>query len=40
MGLWVWGCPASEGRAVVASVGLAVCVRVGRLSVRTLEPCQ
>ena len=28
-----WGCPASEGRAAVASVGVAVCVRVGRLSV-------
>ena len=33
VGPWVWGCPASEGRAVVASVGVAVCVRVGRLSV-------
>ena len=33
VGLWVWGCPASEGWAVVASVGVAVCVRVGRLSV-------
>ena len=33
LGPWVWGCPASEGRAVVASVGVAVCVRVGRLSV-------
>ena len=33
MGPWVWGCPASEGRAAVALVGVAVCVRVGRLSV-------
>ena len=30
---WVWGCPASEGRAAVASVGVAVCVCVGGLSV-------
>ena len=30
---WVWGCPASEGWAVMASVVVAVCVRVGRLSV-------
>ena len=33
VGPWVRGCPASEGRAVVASVGVAVCVRFGRLSV-------
>ena len=33
VGPWVWECPASEGRAVMASVGVAVCVRVGRLSV-------
>ena len=33
VGPWLWGCPASEGRAAVASVGVAVCVRVGRLLV-------
>ena len=33
VGPLVWGCPASEGRAAVASVGVAVSVPVGRLSV-------
>ena len=38
VGRWVWGCLASEGRAEVASVWVAVCVRVGRLSACTLGP--
>ena len=29
MGPWVWGCTVSEGRALVVSVGVAVCACVG-----------